>query len=75
MQTKEKLFFSKKMRSKVKNFEATGFEGGKVTNEATITLWVSKSFKEGLKKHVAGLPGEKLSVSEYLRRLANEDMS
>ena len=62
------------MRSKVKNFEATGFEGGKVTNEATITLWVSKSFKEGLKKHVAGLPGKKLSVSEYLRQLAKGQM-
>ena len=62
------------MRNKVKNFEATGFEGGKVTNEATITLWVSKSFKEGLKKHVAGLPGEKLRVSEYLRRLAKGQM-
>ena len=63
------------VRVRVKNGEATGFEGGKVTNEATITLWVSKAFKEGLKKHVAGLPGEKLSVSEYLRRLANEDMA
>ena len=62
------------MRSKVRNYEATGFEGGKVTNEAPITLWVSKSFKEGLKKHVAGLPGEKLSVSEYLRRLAKGQM-
>jgi len=68
LQTKEKLFFSKKMRSKVRNYEATGFEGGKVTNEATITLWVSKAFKEDLKKHVARLPGKKLSVSEYLRR-------
>ena len=32
------------MRSKVKNFEATGFEGGKVKPEATITLWVTKDF-------------------------------
>ena len=62
------------MRSKVKNYEATGFEGGKVTNEATITLWVSKAFKEDLKKHVARLPGKKLSVSEYLRRLADSQM-
>ena len=62
------------MRVRVKNGEATGFDGGKVTNEATITLWVSKAFKEGLKKHVARLPGKKLSVSEYLRRLADSQM-
>jgi hypothetical protein len=63
------------MRVRVKNGGATGFDGRKVTNEATITLWVSKAFKEGLKRHVAGLPGEKLSVSEFLRRLAKEDMA
>ena len=72
MQTKEKLFFSKKMRSKVRNYEATGFEGGKVTNEATITLWVTKACKERVWVAAAA---KKLSVSEYLRRLANEDMA
>ena len=60
------------MRSKVRNYEATGFDGGKVTNEATITLWVSKAFKERVWVAAAA---KKLSVSEYLRRLANEDMA
>ena len=60
------------MRGKVRNYEATGFEGGKVTNEATITLWVSKAFKERVWVAAAA---KKLSVSEYLRRLANEDMA
>lgn len=57
---------------RAKNYEATGFDGGKVTNEATITLWVSKAFKERVWKAAAK---KELSVSEYLRRLANEDMS
>jgi hypothetical protein len=43
-----------------------------VTNEATITLWVSKAFKERVWVAAAA---KKLSVSEYLRRLANEDMA
>ena len=43
-----------------------------MTNEATITLWVSKAFKERVWVAAAA---KKLSVSEYLRRLANEDMS
>ena len=60
------------VRVRVKNGEATGFEGGKVTNEATITLWVSKAFKERVWKAAAK---KELSVSEYLRRLANEDMA
>ena len=60
------------VRVRVKNGEATGFGGGKVTNEATITLWVSKAFKERVWVAAAK---KKLSVSEYLRRLANEDMA
>ena len=60
------------MRVRVKNGGATGFDGGKVTNEATITLWVTKVFKERVWVAAAK---RKLSVSEYLRRLANEDMS
>ena len=59
------------MRSKVRNYEATGFEGGKVTNEATITLWVTKAFKERVWVAAAK---RKLSVSEYLRRLADSQM-
>ena len=61
-----------RMRVRVKNGGATGFGGGKVTNEATITLWVTKVFKERVWVAAAK---RKLSVSEYLRRLANEDMS
>ena len=60
------------VRVRVKNGGATGFDGGKVTNDATITLWVSKAFKERVWVAAAK---KKLSVSEYLRRLANEDMS
>ena len=60
------------MRGKVRNYGATGFKGGKVKPEATITLWVSKAFKERVWVAAAA---KKLSVSEYLRRLANEDMA
>ena len=60
------------VRVRAKNYGATGFNGGKVTNEATITLWVSKAFKERVWDAAAK---KNLSVSEYLRRLANEDMS
>ena len=59
------------MRSKVKNFEATGFEGGKVKPEATITLWVTKDFKRRLRIMAAN---GGVSVSQYLRQLAWELM-
>ena len=59
------------MRSKVKNYEATGFEGGKVKPEATITLWVTKDFKRRLRIMAAN---GGVSVSEYLRRLADSQM-
>ena len=55
----------------MRNYEATGFEGGKVTNEATITLWVTKDFKRRLRIMAAN---GGVSVSEYLRQLAAGQM-
>ena len=59
------------MRNKVRNYGATGFEGGKVTNEATITLWVTKDFKRRLRIMAAN---GGVSVSQYLRQLAWDRM-
>ena len=59
------------VRGRVKNGEATGFDGGKVTNEATITLWVTKDFKRRLRIMAAN---GGVSVSQYLRQLAWDRM-
>ena len=59
------------MRVRVKNGEATGFEGGKVKPEATITLWVTKDFKRRLRIMAAN---GGVSVSQYLRQLAWDRM-
>ena len=55
----------------MKNFEATGFEGGKVKPDATITLWVTKDFKRRLRIMAAN---GGVSVSQYLRQLAWDRM-
>jgi len=59
------------MRGKVRNYEATGFGGGKVKPEATITLWVTKDFKRRLRIMAAN---GGVSVSQYLRQLAWDRM-
>ena len=55
----------------MKNYEATGFEGGKVKPDATITLWVTKDFKRRLRIMAAN---GGVSVSQYLRQLAWDRM-
>ena len=59
------------VRVRVKNGEATGFGGGKVKPEATITLWVTKDFKRRLRIMAAN---GGVSVSQYLRQLAWDRM-
>ena len=55
----------------MRNYEATGFGGGKVKPEATITLWVTKDFKRRLRIMAAN---GGVSVSQYLRQLAWDRM-
>ena len=59
------------MRTKGRNYEATGVEGGKVKPDATITLWVTKDFKRRLRIMAAN---GGVSVSQYLRQLAWDRM-